>query len=131
MLNDLTQANLFELAGDFVQVSFGSTNILGGPTLSYRDQTTSQAFRGNAIAIEETVLGQEITVTLENVPDLRIVTFTLVLPEVTVMQQSAGTCIQTFGVKVANPMSIAGPLPGPQKLYRVTPLSGTAQFIVS
>ena len=37
MLDNLTQANLFELAGDFVQVSYGSTNILGGPTLSYRD----------------------------------------------------------------------------------------------
>lgn len=128
---DLTQANLFELSGESLQVSFGSTSILGGPLLSYRDENTSQSFRGAQIQIEETVLGQEITVTLETIPDLRTVTFTLVLPTVLVMQQSAGTCIQTFGARVTNPTSIAGSLPGPQKLYAVTKLQGTAQFIAS
>ena len=129
--NNLARANLFELSGESLQISFGSTNLLGGPGLSYRDQTTNQSFQGEDIQIINTAFGQEITVTLESIPDLRTVTFTLVLPDVTVLQQSLGTCIQTFGVKTTNPTTIAGPLHGPQKLYSVALLSGTAQFVVS
>lgn len=128
---NLTRANLFELSGETLQISFGSTSLLGGPGLSYRDQTTNQSFQGQEIQIIETVLGEEITVTLESIPDLRTVTFTLVLPIVTVLQQSQGTCIQTFSVTTTNPTTIAGPPPGPQKQYSVALLRGTAQFIVS
>jgi hypothetical protein len=131
MLQTLTQANLFELMGKGLQVTFGGTSLLGGPTLSYRDRNISRFFQGEEISIIETDLGQEITVTLEIVPDLVITTFTLVLPLVTVMQDSAGVCLETFGVRVTNPTTIAGPPPGPQKLYKVTSLQGTAQFIVS
>lgn len=129
--DNLTRANLFELSGETLQISFGSTSLLGGPSLSYRDQTTNQSFQGEEIQILETALGQEITVTVESIPDLRTVTFTLVLPIVTVLQQSSGTCIQTFGVTTMNPTTIKGPPPGPQKQYSVALLRGTAQFIVS
>ena len=128
--DNLTRANLFELSGESIQISIGSTTLLGGPGFSYRDQTTNQSFQGEEIQIIETALGQEFTVTLERIPDLRTVTFTLVLPNVTVLQQSRGTCIQTFGVKTTNATSIVGPLPGPQKQYSVALLSGTAQFVV-
>ena len=129
--DNLTRANLFELSGETLQISFGSSNLLGGPGLSYRDQTSNQSFQGEEIQILETALGEEITVTLESIPDLRTVTFTLVLPIVTVLQQSLGTCIQTFGVTTTNPTTIAGPPPGPQKQYSVALLRGNAQFIVS
>jgi hypothetical protein len=129
--DNLTRANLFELSGETLQISFGSSNLLGGPGLSYRDQTSNQSFQGEEIQILETALGEEITVTLESIPDLRTVTFTLVLPIVTVLQQSHGTCIQTFGVTTTNPTTIAGPPPGPQKQYSVALLRGNAQFIVS
>ena len=125
------RANHFELSRGAIQVSFSSTNVLGGPILSYRDPQRSLSFRGNDIAIEETTLGELITVTLEAIPDLRTVTFTLILPIVTVMRQSSGTYIRVPGVTTTNPTTIAGPAPGPQKLYAVVNLRGTAQFIVS
>jgi hypothetical protein len=130
-MDGCTRANLFELRGGSIQVTYSSTSVLGGPILSYRDPQRSLSFRGNDIAIEETALGELITVTLEAIPDLRTVTFTLILPIVTVMRQSSGTYIRVPGVTTTNPTTIAGPPQGPQKLYTVVNLRGTAQFIVS
>ena len=130
-MEGFTRANLFELSGDSIQVTFSSTSILGGPILSYRDPQRSLSFRGAEIRSQDTELGELITVTLEVIPDLRTMTFTLILPIVTVMPQSSGLSIRVPGVTTTNPTTIAGPPPGPQKLYSVVNLQGTAQFIVS
>ena len=126
-----TQANLFELSRGAIHVTYSSTNILGGPIFSYRDHQLSRSFRGSEIDIQDSDVGQVITVTLETIPDLRTVTFSLILPIVTVMPQSAGVHIQVPGITSTAPTTIAGPPPGPQKLYSVINLKGTAQFIVS
>ena len=128
---NFTRANLFELFGGSIQVSYASTSILGGPILSYRDPQRNLSFRGEEIRSQDTELGELITVTLEAIPDLRTITFTLILPIVTVMLQSHGIHIRVPGVTTTNPTTIAGPPPGPQKLYSVVNLQGTAQFIVS
>jgi hypothetical protein len=130
-MEDFTQANLFELSGDSIHVTYSATSILGGPIFSYRDNQFSNSFRGEEIRIQDSELGQLITVTLETIPDLRTVTFSLVLPIVTVMPQSAGISIEVPGLTVTNPTTIAGPLLGPQKLYSLVRLKGTVQFIVS
>jgi hypothetical protein len=130
-MEGFTQANLFELSRGAIHVTYSSTNILGGPILSYRDHQLSRSFRGNEIHIQDSDVGQIITVTLETIPDLRTVTFSLILPIVTVMPQSAGVHIQVPGITSTAPTTIAGPPPGPQKLYSVVNLKGTAQFIVS
>jgi hypothetical protein len=133
LMHNVTRANLFELGGGSIHVTFSSTSVLGGPILSYRDPQRSLSFKGEDIASEETALGELITVTLESIPDARTVTFTLILPIVTVMSQSAGTQIQVPGVTTIDltTRTTTGPQLGPQKLYEVVNLRGTAQFIVS
>lgn len=126
-----TQANLFELSGKSIHVTYSSTSILGGPIFSYRDNQFSRSFKGEEIRLQETELGEVITVTLETIPDLRTVTFSLVLPVVTVMPQSAGILVKVPGLTVTNPTTIIGPPLGPQRLYSIVQLRGTAQFIVS
>lgn len=91
----------------------------------------SRSFRGDEINIQDSAIGQVITVTLESIPDLRTVTFSLILPIVTVMPQSAGARIRVPGITTTAPTTIAGSPPGPQQLYSVVKLKGTAQFIVS
>jgi hypothetical protein len=133
-MQGLTEANLFEFNGGNIHVTYSSTNVLGGPILSYRDRKISRSFRGEEIRIQDTELGQLITVTLEQIPDLRTVTFSLTLPVVRVMPQSSGLSFSVPGITTTNPDSIAGPQllpPGPLKLYSVVNLRGRAQFIVS
>ena len=126
-----TRANVFELFGEAIQVSYSSPNVLGGPRLSYRDSQRSLFFQGEDIRSQTMELGELITVTLEAIPDFRTITFTLILPTVTVMSQSSGTYIRVPGVTATNPTTLAGPPPGPERLYSVVTLQGTAQFIVS
>jgi hypothetical protein len=130
-MQGFTQANLFELSSSSIHVTYSSTSILGGPLLSYRDSQLSRSFSGKEIRIQDTEVGQLISVTLESIPDLKTVTFSLILPVVTVMQQSSGTRIRVVGLTTTEPTTIAGPPPGPQKLYSAVTLRGTAQFIVS
>ena len=130
-MEGFTQANLFELSRGAIHVTYSTTSVIGGPIFSYRDNKLSLSFRGEEIRIQDTEVGQVITVTLETIPDLRTVTFSLILPIVTVMPQSTGTCIRVPGITVTAPTTIAGPPPGPQQLYSVVNLRGTAQFIVS
>lgn len=131
MIQELVRANLFELHGKTIQVSYSDTSLLGGSLLNYRDDRISLSFRGEEIRVCDTELGQLITVTLEAIPDLRTVTFTLILPIVSVMSQSSGTRIKVPAITTTNPTTIAGPPPGPQKLYSIVKLQGTAQFVVS
>ena len=130
-MEGFTQANLFELSSGTIHVTYSATSILGGPIFSYRDDRISRSFRGDEIRNQDTDIGQLITVTLEAVPDLRTTTFSLIFPVVTVLPQSTGAHVRVPGIKATAPTTIAGPPPGPQRLYSIVNLRGTAQFIVS
>lgn len=130
-MDEFTRANFFELSRRDIHVTYSTTNILGGPVFNYRDSQINRSFRGDEICIQDTCLGELVTVTIETIPDLRTVSFTLILPIVTVMFQSTGTFIKVPGITATTPTTIAGPPPGPQQLYSTVKLRGTAQFIVS
>jgi len=124
----LGQANLFELSSWRVRVSFSSTSIAGVPLLQYEDPRTRRAFRGKEIAFQDTALGTLITVNLEVIPDLRTVTFTLVLPAVRVSMVT-GSRLRVPGILTTTHTTIAGPPPGPERTYETVDLSGSARFV--
>ena len=128
---ELAQANMFELDSGKIQVSYSTTTIAGVPSLTYRDRNQQQSFQGSSIHTEDTSIGQLVSVTLEHIPDLRIVTFTLILPVVHVMPASMGACIMVPGVTTTTFQNFGGPNPGPERIYRTANLRGTAQFVVS
>lgn len=130
MVNKFQQANMFELSGDYIQVTYSSSSFTGDPLFSYRDPSTNVQFSGNDIRSESTEIGELLTVTLEQISDLRTVTFTLVLPVVNLLPKSAGTCIQVPGITTTTHTSIAGPVLGPEKTYSQVTLSGTAQAVI-
>ena len=124
----LEQANLFELAYGSIQVTFSSTSITGRPLLSYRDHNLQLNFEGEEIDIRDTQIGQLITVTLETIPDLRTVTFTMILPLVNVMRQSGGIRVSVPGIRTITHTPLV-PGPGAEKTYATVNLEGTAQFV--
>lgn len=63
-MQGFTQANLFELSRGAIHVTYSSTSILGGPILSYRDSRLNRSFRGDEVRIQDTNIGQLITVSL-------------------------------------------------------------------
>jgi hypothetical protein len=124
---EFQQANLFELSGDDIQVTYSSTSIAGTPLFSYRDSSINRLFSDKEIHSVQTELGELLTVTLEQIPDLRLMTFTLILPVVNVLPNSVGTHIRVPGITTTTHTSIAGPILGPQKTYSLVNLQGTAQ----
>ena len=70
-------ANLFELSGDDLQVTYSSSSFAGSPLFSYRDSRINRQFSGQDICSVKAEIGELLTVTLEQIPDLRTVTFTL------------------------------------------------------
>lgn len=125
----LGQANLFELSSARGRVSFSSTSIAGVPLLQYEDRRTRRAFRGKEIAFQDTVLGTLITVNLEVIPDLRTVTFTLVLPTVHVASGVMGSRLRVPGILTTTHTTIAGPPLGPERTYETLDFSGTARLV--
>ena len=126
-MESLSQANTFELSGKSIHVSYSSTSFTGVPTFSYRDNRLSRSFSGEEIHLQDTEVGQLVTVTLEAGADGDRVTFSLALPTVT-LRRDAAIRIKVPGLTVTNPSTIAGPPPGPQKLYSIVNMKGTAQF---
>ena len=126
-MESLSQANTFELSGKSIHVSYSSTSFTGVPTFSYRDNRLSRSFSGEEIHLQDTEVGQLVTVTLEAIADGDRVTFSLALPTVT-LRRDAAIRIKVPGLTVTNPSTIAGPPPGPQKLYSIVNMKGTAQF---
>jgi hypothetical protein len=130
MTREFQRANLFELGGEDIQVTYSSSSFAGPPLFSYRDGSINQQFSGEDIRAEESELGELLTVTLEQIPDLRTVTFTLILPVVTVLPASMGTFIQVGGITTTTHTTIVGPPLGQQKTYSAVSLRGTAQAVV-
>jgi hypothetical protein len=131
MIKELQTANLFELCGKGIQVTYAMTSITGQPLFSYRDAFINKQFQGDEILLQESRIGQLVTVVLEQVPDLKTVSFTLILPTINKLPSSAGTAIEAPGIMATAHTTIAGPGLGPSITYRQVMLSGTAQFVVS
>ena len=123
-------ANLFELKGHGLEVHYATTSIAGVPTLGYHFAERQLSFRGDQIRLEEGVLGRLVTVVVEEVPDLHVVTFTLILPEFRL--RDGEDKIDTLGIWTTGRTSIGGPalLVGQLSTYRWAHLTGVARAVV-
>ena len=130
MNEEFQTANLFELCHKGVQVTYSTTSFAGGPLFSYRDAFIGKQFQGDDIYFEESRIGRLITVALEQVPDLKTVNFTLILPVVNKLPSSGGAYIEVPGIWATAHTTIAGPGLGPSITYRQVMLSGTAQSVM-
>jgi hypothetical protein len=131
MVREHQPANLFELSSEDIQVAYSSSSIKGSPLLSYRNGKLNCQFSGEEILSVMREISQLLTVTLEHTVDSRVVTFTLILPIVTVMPASAGTYIEVCGIATITHMTIAGVAVGSEKTYSQVNLKGTAQVVIS
>jgi hypothetical protein len=129
MAKKFQRANLFEVSGDDIQVTYSASSFTGLPLFSYRDASSNRQFSGEEIRSVKSEMGELLTVTLEQIPDLRTVTFTLILPVVTVLPASVGTHIQVPGITTTTHTTIAGPPLGPEKTYAQVTLKGTSQVV--
>jgi hypothetical protein len=100
-----------------------------GPVLQYEGPEGTLSFSGTQIVTENTALGAMYTVTLNIVPDLRTLSFTLVLPPVTNKTDSPQP-FKTIAVKWERHTTLVGPPPtGTELSYSVIKMHGTAERV--
>jgi len=123
------EPNLYELKGMGIEITYSITSISGQPQLTYKDRKRSLTFRGDEIRQVESEVGQQITVTLEQVPDLKTETLTLILPEIHL--EDTEVFFQTYVLFTTHRTSIGGPdlVKGPLQAYRTKMLKGKARTV--
>lgn len=125
----LVEANTFELRGGSVLVTFSTSSFTGDPRLTYQDRRTRMSFAGDQIRMQPSEIGTLVTVTLEAIPDLRTMTFSLIVPAVRLENPAMGTIVRLPGVQATSFTTIAGPGPGQETVYQTLDLSGRARFL--
>jgi hypothetical protein len=95
----IVQPNLFELQGYNTEINFSTTSILGVPQLTYTNRGQTSNFRGDDLQIEQTQLGQMVTVDLTENPASEILeTLTLLVPIVNLPSTLPERAIQTTAI---------------------------------
>jgi hypothetical protein len=99
-----------------------------GPTLQYQGVEGTLSFSGDQIVTETTALGKLFTVTLNIVPDLRTLDFTLLLPAVVHKAAATTQSFDTIAIKSEHHTSLTGTptTAGANPSYAVLKMHGKA-----
>lgn len=119
-------ANSFRFTYRGKAIMFVQANIAGQPVLSVGDQQ----FVGDEITLEQSQLGELVTVVLSATADGDATHLTLVLPP-TRVEGFQELDIKALAVRTTVRGTIAGPPLGAGLLYQAQVLEGRAAFIVS
>jgi hypothetical protein len=124
-----SQANVFNLQGSQIHVSYSSGALGSKAALVYEDSQQTLQFDETQMRRSQTDLGQEVSVTLRQTVDVGSTTFTLAVPRVQVeLNQHAP--LHTVGVIAVHHTSLAPALNhGQQDLYHVVHLAGSAAAV--
>jgi hypothetical protein len=126
----LGDANQFDIAGPIV-ISYSRSSITGVPLLSYSDGEVTLNFSGDEITRVDVAIGELVTVTLADVVDAFVRTFTLLVPKVRLASGEEVEFDAVGIVTVDRSLAFVG-APGPQgvlQTYRVHDLHGVAQLV--
>ncbi|HWF34597.1 MAG TPA: hypothetical protein VG295_04485 [Solirubrobacteraceae bacterium] len=121
-LKSLVSPNTYELSGEGTQITYRT----GGPAeLAYSGPKGEQVFSGDDITVQDTALGTEVTVTLEDIADMHVVTLTAFLPEMWVAPRS-GQEFETIAVLTTKeePITAEAGFPAARESYATMELSG-------
>ena len=102
-----------------------------GPSLQYQGVEGTFSFTGEQIVTQITAIGQMFAVILNIVPDLRTLSFTLLLPSVVHKANSPAQAFETIAIKSERHTSLQG-IPtttGANPTYAVLKMSGTASKV--
>lgn len=121
--------NQYDLQGTGITISYSTTSIAGKPQLSIKKGRQTLSFGADDIDSVDTRLGELITVTIAQVPDKDITTFSFLLPVIQLPTPSSKQVFNTIGITTVHKTSITGSVKGPRQTYKTIALRGTAQQV--
>ncbi|MBT4521985.1 MAG: carboxypeptidase regulatory-like domain-containing protein [Halieaceae bacterium] len=111
-----SQPNHYVFAGKNVSVEYTTSSIDDTPQLHYRRGSNGvRTFSGDEIRATKTEVGQLVTLSLRQIPDLKTTTFTLLIPAVNVNEQGpvlfeTTAFITNHHTTIAGPALVDGPI---------------------
>jgi hypothetical protein len=129
-LKSLVEPNTYELSGDNTQITYSTTGVDGQPTFSYSGKKGEHSYSGDEIQTLDSALGTEVTVTLEDVADLHVITLTLLIPEMWIAPH-AGMEVRTLAIFTTKEEPITAPvgLPAVREQHDVVSLDGEGKLV--
>ena len=129
-MKSLVEPNTYEFSGDDTQITYSTTGSDGKPTFSYSGPKGQHSFSGDEIQTLDSALGTEVTVTLEDVADLHIITLTFLVPEMWIAPH-AGMEVRTLAIFTTKEEPITAPvgLPAVREQYDVVSLDGEGKLV--
>ena len=127
----IVTSNRYDLHGDNITVTYGTSGADGKPYLNYSDSNLSRLFKGDEIrVIQETDLGTIVSVSIRMTIDAGSTSFTVLIPRVKMTNgQSASTNIVTVGITTLHRFSVVPAfLIGQIDHYIAVTLTGTVTF---
>jgi hypothetical protein len=123
--------NLFELQGKDTQIIYSTSSIAGVPQFNYQTPSLNLNFSDTDIRTQDTEIGREITVTLEQTPDLQTITLTLFIPTINLPPETTKDLIETVAIITTARTSIGGPnlVNGQLQIYDTLALQGIACLV--
>jgi hypothetical protein len=126
----LGEANLFDITGPIV-VNYSRSSFGAVPLLSYTDGERTLNFSGSEITRVGVGVGELVTVTLEDVVDAFVRTFTILVP---IVRLGKGWEVEfdAVGIETVDRSLAFVPAPGPEgvlQTYRVHDLHGIAKLV--
>ena len=126
----LFDANLFDVTGP-IRINFSRSSIIGRPQLSYQDAEFDLNFQGEDLDILTTPNGDQVTVTVQTVPDDVTRRITLLVPVVRLVAGEQAQ-FETVLIETIDHSFAFVPTPGPGGVlqsYRVHQVLATAQHV--
>jgi len=114
-----------------VHIVYSTTSITGKPIFNYEDSKGTYSFTGDEIRTQKTEIGTMVTVTLESVPDLHVITLTLLMPAINL--DGSARDFKTIAIRTTSKTTIAGEslVKGAVQSYEMIDLKGTANSVMS
>lgn len=123
-------ANLYQVHGHQLQITYATTSFDGKPQFTYQDPHQTLTFEGDAIESVASAAGTLVSVVIRRTVDSGSTSFTLLVPRVN-LGQADHVAISTEGITTLHRFSLVPALNhGQQDLYTVTHLTGTASAVV-
>lgn len=112
-----------------IEILYETTSLTGEPRFTFNNSVESRQFSGSEIQVEDTGVGQIVTVMLRNnQADEGFESVSLLVPVVRLTQEQKAIAIQTLAIQKELFLFVA---PSARQLesYNVFHLSGTAEFV--
>jgi hypothetical protein len=124
------EPNQYSMQSHHLKITYTTDGFQGQPTLHYEDGKLTKDFKGSDIRVEQTEIGNLVTVTTFITVDTLSTTFSVLIPPVVLTGNSDREQFHTLGIQTQHKTALVLPANGARETYEVHTLKGVAALVI-